>query len=469
MKDRPAARKRKETPARSGPTIISRRGFIRLGCCSAATLSALATMNRFGLMSALAQSAPGYQALVCVFLYGGNDSNNLIVPLDSRYAQYQQIRGQLALAESSLLPVTTSANVPYGFHPGLAELQQLYNNKVAAVVANVGILVQPTTRDQYTQSSVPLPISLYSHADQQIQWQSAIANTGQATTGWGGRTADVLQGSAGANFPIALSAAGNSLFTTGKQTSAAVIVPGAPLGVAGTLGSAAALARGAALQQLLSFGSGLQLVQAANAITQSGISIDAALSTATAGAPALQTTFPATTLGAQLQQIAQIIQVRSQLGVTRQIFFVSQGLFDTHSGQLDSQTGLFPQVSQAIDAFYNATVEMGVQNQVTTFTASDFNRTFQPNSTNGSDHAWGSHHLVIGGSVKGGDLYGQFPTLELSGPDDAIDRGVWVPSTAIDQYGATLATWFGVNASDLGSVFLNLANFPATDLGFMTS
>jgi len=194
-----------------------------------------------------------------------------------------------------------------------------------------------------------------------------------------------------------------------------------------------------------------------------------ALSTATAGAPALQTTFPATTLGAQLQQIAQIIQVRSQLGVTRQIFFVSQGLFDTHSGQLDSQTALFPQVSQAIDAFYNATVEMGVQNQVTTFTASDFNRTFQPNSTNGSDHAWGSHHLVIGGSVKGGDLYGQFPTLELSGPDDALDRGIWVPSTAIDQYGATLATWFGVSASDLGTIFLNLANFPATDLGFMTS
>jgi len=469
MRDRFAARDRKKIPARSGVTIISRRRFIRLGCCTAATLSAIATMNRFGLMSALAQSAPGYQALVCIFLFGGNDSNNLIVPLDSRYQQYQQIRGNLAITEASLLPVTTSQNVPYGFHPELPEIQQLYNNKVAAVVANVGILIQPTTRDQYSQSSVPVPTSLFSHADQQIQWQSAIANTGQATTGWGGRTADVLRSSVGSSFPIALSAAGNSLFATGKQTSPAVVVPGAPLGIAGISGSASALARGTALQQLLSFDSGFQLVQAANGVISSGIAIDAALSAATAGAPALQTTFPATSLGSQLQQIAQIIQVRSQLGVTRQIFFVSLGSFDTHSAQLDHQNVLFPEVSQAIDAFYNATVEMGVQNQVTTFTASDFGRTFQPNSTNGSDHAWGSHQLVVGGSVKGGDLYGQFPTLQLSGPDDAIDRGVWIPSTAIDQYGATLASWFGVGASDLGSVFVNLANFSTTDLGFMTS
>ena len=469
MKDRFTRRRRQPAAAQAGVTIISRRRFIRLGCCSVATMSALAAINRFGLISALAQSAPGYQALVCIFLYGGNDSNNLIVPLDSRYAQYQRIRGSLAIAESSLLPVTTSQNVPYGLHPDLPEIQQLYNNKVAAVIANVGILIQPTTRNQYTNSSVPLPSSLFSHADQQIQWQSAIADTGAATTGWGGRTADVLQAGASSSFPIALSASGNSLFTTGKQTSAAVVIPGAPLGVAGITGSAAALARGSALQQLLSLDSGVQLVQAANAITSSGISIDAVLSQALAGASALKTTFPATDLGSQLQQIAQIIQVRSQLGATRQIFFVSLGSFDTHSAQLANQANLFPQVSQAVDAFYNATVEMGVQSQVTTFTASDFGRTFQPNSTNGTDHAWGSHHLVIGGSVQGGDLYGEFPTLQLSGPDDAIDRGVWIPSTAIDQYGATLASWFGVSAADLGSVFVNLANFSTTDLGFMAS
>jgi len=452
-------------------TIISRRGFIRLGCCSVATMTAMAAMNRFGLMSALAQSTSDYKALVCIFLFGGNDTNNVIVPLDSRYAEYQQVRGALALPESSLLPITTSQNVPYGLHPQLPEIQSLYNNKVAAVVANVGILIQPTTRNQYTQSSVPVPTSLFSHADQQLEWQSSIANSLDASTGWGGRTADVLQASAGSSstFPIACSAAGNSLFTTGKKTLAAAVVPGAPLGVAGLSGSASALARNTAVQSLLGFPSGLQLVQAANTITTNGFQIDALLSQAFTGVTALTTTFPTTDLAAQLQQIAQIIQVRAQLGVTRQIFFASLGSFDTHNAQLDNQAALFPEVSQAIDAFYNATVEMGVQDQVTTFTASDFGRTFQPNSTNGTDHAWGSHQLVIGGGVNGGDLYGEFPTLELSGPDDAIDRGIWIPTTAIDQYGATLANWFGVAPSDLNSVFLNLANYSTTDLGFMLS
>jgi uncharacterized protein (DUF1501 family) len=279
----------------------------------------------------------------------------------------------------------------------------------------------------------------------------------------------VLQASAGSTFPIACSAAGNSLFTTGKKTLAAAVVPGAPLGVAGLSGSASALARNTAVQSLLGFPSGLQLVQAANTVTINGFQIDALLSQAFTGVTALTTTFPTTDLAAQLQQIAQIIQVRAQLGVTRQIFFASLGSFDTHNAQLDNQAALFPEVSQAIDAFYNATVEMGIQDQVTTFTASDFGRTFQPNSTNGTDHAWGSHQLVIGGGVNGGDLYGEFPTLELSGPDDAIDRGIWIPTTAIDQYGATLASWFGVAPSDLNSVFLNLANYSTTDLGFMLS
>jgi uncharacterized protein (DUF1501 family) len=450
-------------------TIISRRKFLRLGCCSVATLSAAATLSRFGLMSAFAQSAPDYRALVCIFLFGGNDSNNTIVPLDSRYQRYQQVRGGLAIPESTLLPITTSQNVPYGLHPKLPEIQQLYNNKVAAVVANVGILVQPTTRDQYMQSAVPVPGSLFSHSDQQLQWQSSIPNTGQATTGWGGRTADLVQGGSSSSFPVALSASGNSLFLTGKETSAAVVIPGVPLSLYGVTGGASFTARGAAFQQLLTFDSGFQLVQAANAITARGLQIDQALNQALAGAPALKTTFPTGELGSQLQQIAKIIQVRSQLGVTRQIFFASLGGFDTHSAQLGSQGNLLPQMSQAIDALYNATVEMGVQQQVTTFTASDFGRTFQPKSTYGTDHAWGNHHLVIGGSVKGGDLYGQFPTLELSGPDDAIDRGVWIPTTATDQYGATLASWFGVGQSDLSKVFQNLPNFPTSNLGFMAT
>ncbi len=181
----------------------------------------------------------------------------------------------------------------------------------------------------------------------------------------------------------------------------------------------------------------------------------------------LQTTFPKTSLGAQLQQIAQIIQARDGLGMRRQIFFASLGGFDTHSGELNTLRMLYPQLSQALAAFQDALAELGVQNQVTTFTESDFSRTFQPTSSDGSDHAWGSHHLVMGGAVRGRNIYGQFPEFALGGPDDADVRGRWIPTTAIDQYGATLCSWFGVQDSDLVKVFPNFPNFGSAKLGFV--
>lgn len=212
---------------------------------------------------------------------------------------------------------------------------------------------------------------------------------------------------------------------------------------------------------------GLKLVQAANSISARGIQNADELVKAMNGAPALMTSFPKSDLAAQLEQVAKIIQVRDKLGLHRQIFFCSLGGFDTHTAQLNTQENLFAQLSQALSAFYKATEELGVSDSVTTFTESDFGRTLQPNTNSGTDHAWGNHHLILGASVKGGDLYGTFPQLALGGPDDTDTRGRWIPPTSLDQYGATLASWFGVTDSALSTVFPNLHNFQARNLEFM--
>ena len=218
---------------------------------------------------------------------------------------------------------------------------------------------------------------------------------------------------------------------------------------------------------MLTFDTGMTLVHAANSALEQGLHDDDQLSKALAGATALQTVFPTTGIGQQLLQAAKLIQVRRQLGMRRQIFFASLGGFDTHSGQLATQDSLFTQISAAASAFHDATLELGVDQQVTLFTESDFNRTFQPNGNAGTDHAWGGHHLVLGGAVRGGDLYGRFPTFALGGPDDAANEGRWIPSVSVDQYAATLASWFGVDVADLTTVFPNLSNFPDWNVGFM--
>ncbi len=450
--------------------IPSRRKFLSVSCRSLASIGTAGLFSRFGMMNAMAQNGSNYRALVCVFLIGGNDGNNTIVPIvtaaGQSYQNYLNVRQGLALAQGSLLPIPAQKGAStYGLHPRLVEIQQLYLQKKAAIVANVGILVKPTSRATYMAQSVPAPQNLFSHSDQQDQWQTAYTNS-FSPTGWAGRAADAVQSmNAPSTFPSVVSVTGSSLFCQGQSTNPTTVTPGVPLGLSGFgYGTQAKLL---GLQQVLSFDNGLALVQASNAITNRGINDANTLNAALSSASPMVTQFPSTSIGQQFQQVAKIIQVRSALGMSRQIFFCSLNGFDTHSDQLATQDSLLSQLSPAIAAFYAATLELGVDQQVTTFTESEFARTCQPSSGGGSDHGWGGHHLVIGGAVAGGDMYGQFPTIALNGPDDANSRGVWVPTTALDQYGATLASWFGVGAAGLPSVFPNLANFGVQNLGFL--
>jgi uncharacterized protein (DUF1501 family) len=441
--------------------------MLRLACCSAAGASLVSGLSKFGLVSALAQGTTDYKALVCIFMFGGNDSNNMLVPTDSRYTQYLQTRSVLALPQSELLPLQMNGQSIYGMHPNIPEMQGYFNNqKSLAILANVGTLVQPTTQATY-RAFKNLPENLFSHSDQQDQWQSAQL-AGTPASGWAGKVADNVQTfNASALFPPILSISGSPVFCTGITTRPFSMEPGQPPGLEGFDSSAGSQARFAATQQLLSFDSGLSMVQAANAVTGHAVQFAQVLSDALKSINPLQTKFPGTDLGQQLQQVAQVIAAQSALGVKRQIFFCSVGGFDTHADQLPQQVQLLSTVSQGMSAFYQATQELGVTSQVTTFTLSEFSRTMEPGSNGGSDHAWGSHQFILGGAVKGNAIYGTFPTLALGGPDDADQNGRWIPTTALDQYAATLATWFGVSAANLSSIFPNLANFSASNLGFM--
>jgi uncharacterized protein (DUF1501 family) len=442
----------------------NRRSFIQYASLAAAG-NALG-LRPFGALNALAQSGSGYKALVCVFLFGGNDANNTLIPFDTTgYGKYSSLRGDLALAQNTLLPLTGAPN--FALNPNLPDIQTLFDNKNAAFVANVGTLIQPLTRAQYLAGQT-CPTNLFSHPDQQLEWQNA-AQSAATPTGWAGRIADVLGASynQGASIPMITSVAGDTLFCNGSATAPVSISPG-NIGAASCSEGSECTARQTSAQALLTLDTGISLVQADDSITTNAYAYAKTLADATQSITPLQTVFPANNgLAAQLKQIAQIIQVRAALGVQRQIFFASLGNFDTHSNQLALQNALLAQISPALAAFYNATVELNVASDVTAFTMSDFSRTFQPNSNNGSDHAWGAHHMVIGGAVKGGQIYGTYPTLTLGGPDDSGSNGRWVPSTASSQYAATLAEWFGVPAANLPTVLPSISNFSTTNLGFV--
>ena len=449
-------------------TPHTRRDFMRLACCSAATATLVSGLSKFGLVSALAQGTTDYKALVCIFLFGGNDSNNLIVPLGSSYANYQSIRANLAIAQGSLLPLQIGGAANFGFHPNVPELQGLFNTqKNLAVLANVGTLVQPTTQAQYKKYQ-NLPSNLFSHSDQQDQWQTTQLK-GAADAGWAGKIADKINPTfnSGALFPPVLSVAGNTIFGTGDSTRPFTMNPGSTPGLQGFDSSAAGQARFLATQQLLTLDTGISLVQATSAVTNQSVQQGVVLSNALKAIAPIQTIFPKSGLGNQLKQVAQVIAARSALGVTRQIFFCSLGGFDTHSDQLATQVSLYQQLSQAMSSFYSATNEIGAASNVTTFTLSEFSRTFQPGSNGGTDHAWGGHQLVLGGAVQGNQIYGTMPTLALGGPDDTGNNGRWIPTTSVDQYAATMAKWFGVADSDMPSIFPNLANFTTANLGFL--
>ena len=451
---------------------ISRRNTLK-----ALSAGALASgLGGFTLPFAQAQSAPSdYKALVCIFLFGGNDGNNMIIPADAAgYAGYGAIRSVDAginIAQSDLLtfkPANTSST--YGFHPALASVHPLFGQGKLAVLANVGPLVAPISKAQYV-AGINRPDQLFSHSDQQAQWQSGVSDQA-SRTGWGGRLADAVASMNGSNtYPVLTSVAGSALYATGNTQSPLAIPSSGAFGLTGLTGTdAMTKARAAALNALLAEGKDHLLVKAAAEQTEQAISLSARVNPIiTANSATVTGLFntAGNSLATQLLQVAKLIEARATFGLSRQIFFVSLGGFDTHNNQLLTQRNLLGQVGSAMKSFYDATAALGVANNVTTFTLSDFGRTFKPAAGGGSDHAWGNHHMVMGGAVKGGTMYGTFPEHRLGGPDDVATEGRWLPTTSVDQYAATLATWFGVQATQLASVAPHIGAFANKNLGFV--
>ncbi|MGB8337924.1 MAG: DUF1501 domain-containing protein [Burkholderiales bacterium] len=467
-------------------TTTRREFLLRMGA-----LGAVSSLDYFGALNALAQTAPGdYKALVCVFLYGGNDGNNTILPVDARYADYAKVRtsadiGLAIPAGAQLLTPPDGSVAQYGLHPALVDLAPLFSTGKMAALFNVGTLLKPfNSVAEYKASARTLkPANLFSHSDQQQQWQSGIV-TEFSRSGWGGRIADRLNIVNGSGpIPMIISASGSSLFMSGESTSALTIPSNGGFGLSGfgdkpgSYYGPAFKARYDALMQLLAIDREAALVRGAGDITKGSIAASEAISVAltnpnTLSAPFFNTTtYPAlnNTFARQLSQVAKVIEASGSLGLKPQIFFVQLGGFDTHNGQLAQQQRLFGQLGPGLKAFQDAMDKIGMANSVTTFTQSDFGRTLQPAAGGGSDHAWGNHHLIIGGAVKGGATYGTFPALGLgaASPDDVSTEGRWLPTTSADQYAATLASWFGVSATDMQYVLPNLGNFCRSNLGFM--
>jgi uncharacterized protein (DUF1501 family) len=470
----------------------SRRDFLReAGCAAISTAALAATVNRLGLITSLAQSGGNYRALVCIFLNGGNDGNNMVIPYDNYNAPggYGAVRtaAGLAISQASLLQISpiSQSGVKYGFHPNMVDMQTLFNAGKLAVLCNVGTLLQPTTKTQYQQNpgGAFRPYQLFSHSDQVTQQEASISNN-PSQTGWGGRICDAMKSVNGnAPLPMGISIAGTSLFITGFVTSQLAIADSNTslanvlnLNMSNTAsgGSTALNARKTAYDQIRTFDNNFVLVKKSSDSVSQALTADAALS---AQSVTINTVFPNTSIGRQLLQVARLIALRTNLGLSRQIFFVQLGGFDTHTNQVaanNSQNTLLAQLSPAMKAFYDATVELNVADSVTSFTLSDFGRTLQPAGSGagvGTDHAWGNHSLIMGGAVKGGDFYGKFPALSLNSSDDADSgssaRGRWIPTTSIDQYAATLATWYGLPSNQLATVFPYLNKFPTSNLGFL--
>lgn len=437
-----------------------------------------------GALVAPAQAqASGYRALVCVFLYGGNDGINTVPPADDAgWQRYASVRGNTALTRSSVVQL----NATHGLHPGLAPLKSIWDAGKLALIFNVGPLARPTTQQDYLawrgrNDPTLIPESLFSHSDQQILWQNAASVT-SLVSGWGGRLNDLGGG------PSVFSFSGSSRFGAGQASQELVLPgPGSSLGLNGYWNGRQPNARRAALESLVGASSDNLLQSRLSGLQRS------AFETAQRLGPILQQTpgslgpDPAnpeisaafnhfqgdagSSLARQLYQVAKFIKNRSVLGGNRHVFFVGLGGFDHHANLLGAHAGLMAQLGAALAAFHTATVSLGVANEVTTFTESDFGRTFKPNATAGVDHAWGNQQLVIGGSVLGGKSYGTYPSLLLGGPDDAgvsswEQQGRWIPSVSVEQYAATLANWFSPGSATT-AVFPNLANFPVRDLGFM--
>ena len=418
-------------------------------------------LGSYKTMVALAQNGGSdYKALVCVFFFGGNDTNNLLVPIDNRYTMYAGARQQLSITQGSLLPLT---GTPFGLHPSLSHIQSLFNQGHAAVITNMGPLIQPTTMSQYQAKAVDLPANLRSHPDQRNCMATALRSSGFAP-GWGGRIADVLGQRPAGSLPMAMSLTGPTPFVNGVQSHG--YYPG---GTWNCSEGKWCSAIDTAVHQVGALQSNSALVQADQEIL-SGIEAmnnTYAKAIASASIPSVPALPNSNGLADELLQVARIMSIRNALQASRQIFIVGLGGFDTHSNQLGSQGPLLQGFDQAIGIFWNVLQEMNLADSVTTYTASEFSRTLQSNGGGGSDHGWGAHHVVIGGAVNGGQIYGTFPTLQCGGPDDIDINGVWLPSTSLNQYAATLAQWFGVPKTSMAQVLPDIVNFPVQTLGFV--
>lgn len=455
----------------------SRRKF--LTSTSALTAGALAgNLATWGVKSAEAQAASGYKAIVAVFLFGGSDSNNMIIPYDD-YAAYLNVRtvaSNVGIPQAQLVQFTGGGK-RYGFHPSMATIAPLYGQGKMAVIANSGTLVRPIKdRNEYRTVAGVRPPNLFSHSDQQDQWSGLIPGS-STLTGWGGRFADRLQtANAGQLIPAAVSVSGSQLYTLGGTTAPLVVPQNGGVTVSGQGTDAVSMARYNALVSLLKNANpGNQVVVGAASV------MDKALTANNTANPLLTSTLPPvidtafrvngnllnTGIAQQLRQVARLIEGRASTGVKRQVFFVSMGGYDTHGNTVAAQTNLFNQLFPAMKAFYDYTVAAGVANDVVQVTMSDFNRTFIGNAGNGVDHAWGGHQVVVGGSVKGNAMYGAFPDLAVAGNMDSGNNGAWIPGIGVDQVGSTLGKWLGMPDSDIAQVFPNLANFTTKNIGFI--
>jgi uncharacterized protein (DUF1501 family) len=436
---------------------VSRRELLRL----TAGGSAVAALGQLGLSSALAADASGYRAMVGVFLFGGNDAWNMVAPTDGRYADYAKQRGSsLALAQSSLAPLT---GAPFGLHAAMAPLKTAWDEGSLGVVLNTGTLFAPLTKALYASRPDLRPLNLMSHEDQQNQWQGMRMRAAN-NDGFMGRINDRAQA---ASLPPLISIAGAQLALIGDRTAPLILPSSGAIvrnGYNAATTDAAVKARQAALDVFAdasSYGAVTDLTGkgmssayaqalAANAIISSTTSaVDKYFVHPTTGAAL------ASDIARQLLRAARMIEARGTLGHAKQTFFVSQGGYDTHTNELASHNTLYADLANALAAFYNAMKALGLQDNVTAFTMSDFGRVYKGNASGGSDHAWGSNHLVLGGALANGKVHGRYPDTTFGGPEDSSNDGRWIPSIATEEYIGAIVQWYGVSAADLPYVFPN--------------
>ncbi|GGY77092.1 Tat pathway signal protein [Cellvibrio zantedeschiae] len=467
---------------------MTRRAFLkRAGALSIMGAGAPLALNLAGISEAAAFEASDYKALVCVFLFGGNDYANTVVPFDTaNYDLYSSIRGGgvnrtaggIALAHDALTatklqtlkPQTLTNNIQYALSPELKSMAGLFNSGKAAVQLNIGPLLTPLTLAQYKGSDrvkYPLPPKLFSHNDQQSIWQAL--NSEGATRGWGGYMGDLALSSNSISTLTCISASGNAVFLAGNNALQYQISPSGAIPIWPAKGSAFnSTAASTALKKLITQSSNHILENELAIVTKRSMELEEVVNAAL-NPVNLSTSFDRdnkkNSLADQLKVVARLIGARTTLGAKRQVFFVSLGGFDTHDGLTENHPKLLAQVDEAMSAFYQATVELGVADKVTSFTASDFGRTLASNG-DGSDHGWGGHHFVVGGAVNGGQFYGTAPQISLTS-DDQVGQGRLLPSTSVDQLAATLARWFGVSSTEINSILPNVSRFASSNLGFM--